>query len=183
MNLNDLITKRRALRSIEKVTITDDMIYQLADAAKMAPSCYNKQPWHFVFVRSENQLEKMHEVMSKGNEWTYNSSLMIAVYSRKEEDCIVGSREYYAFDTGMASAFLQLKAVELGLSIHPIAGFNEEKAKTILNIPDEYQLLTILICGKETDRFWSSLGDQMLQIEKNRPPRKSFEEFCSIDKQ
>ncbi len=181
MKLDEIISKRRALRSIDKMDVSDEMIHKLADAAKMAPSCYNKQPWHFVFVRSDDQLLKMREAMSRGNDWTYHAALMIAVYSRKEEDCIVGTREYYAFDTGMASAFMQLKAVEMGLSIHPIVGFDEAKAKTILNIPEEYQLITIMVCGKETDKYHATMSEQMLQMEKNRPPRKVFEEFCVID--
>jgi hypothetical protein len=51
--------------------------------------------------------------------------MIIAVFSQKDLDCIRrGGREYYLFDTGMATAFMILRAMGLGLVAHPIAGFN-----------------------------------------------------------
>jgi hypothetical protein len=52
------------------------------------------------------------------------SSLIIAVYSKREYDCIIDDRECYLFDTGIAVSFMILRAAELGLVAHVIAGYD-----------------------------------------------------------
>jgi nitroreductase len=69
--------------------------------------------------------------------------MIIAVFSRVDYDCVIRAREYYLFDTGMATAFITLRATELGLVAHPIAGFDENKAKDTLGIPDDMRLTTL----------------------------------------
>ena len=57
MDVSSAISKRRALRSFDDFEITDELIEKLAGAAKLAPSCFNKQPWNFVFIREKDNLD------------------------------------------------------------------------------------------------------------------------------
>jgi nitroreductase len=177
MNVIEAIERRRAYRSFEAVRITDELIEDLAGSAQLAPSCFNYQPWKFVFVYDEEMLVKMREALSKGNEWVYAASLIIAVFGKREEDCNTQGREYYLFDMGQASAFLQLRATELGLVAHPIAGFSESKVKEILGIPDEYKVITLINVGKKSDKISPVLSEKQIEWEKNRPERKRLDEF------
>jgi len=177
MNVIEAIETRRAYRSLEAVTITDELIEDLAGSAQLAPSCFNYQPWKFVFVYDEEMLVQMREALSKGNEWVYAASLIIAVFGKREDDCNTQGREYYLFDIGQASAFLQLRATELGLVAHPIAGFSESKVKEILGIPDEYKVITLINVGKKSDKISPALSEKQIEWEKNRPERKRLEEF------
>jgi len=177
MNVIEAIERRRAYRSLEAVTITDELIEDLAGSAQLAPSCFNYQPWKFVFVYDEEMLVQMREALSKGNEWVYAASLIIAVFGKREDDCNTQGREYYLFDIGQASAFLQLRATELGLVAHPIAGFSESKVKEILGIPDEYKVITLINVGKKSDKISPALSEKQIEWEKDRPERKRLEEF------
>ena len=177
MNVIEAIETRRAYRSFEAVRITDELIEDLAGSAQLAPSCFNYQPWKFVFVYDEEMLVQMREALSKGNEWVYAASLIIAVFGKREDDCNTQGREYYLFDIGQASAFLQLRATELGLVAHPIAGFSESKVKEILGIPDEYKVITLINVGKKSDKISPALSEKQIEWEKNRPERKRLEEF------
>jgi len=177
MNVIEAIERRRAYRSLEAVTITDELIEDLAGSVQLAPSCFNYQPWKFVFVYDEEMLVQMREALSKGNEWVYAASLIIAVFGKREDDCNTQGREYYLFDIGQASAFLQLRATELGLVAHPIAGFSESKVKEILGIPDEYKVITLINVGKKSDKISPALSEKQIEWEKNRPERKRLEEF------
>ncbi len=177
MNVIEAIERRRAYRSLEAVRITDELIEDLAGSAQLAPSCFNYQPWKFVFVYDEEMLVKMREALSKGNEWVYAASLIIAVFGKREDDCNTQGREYYLFDIGQASAFLQLRATELGLVAHPIAGFSESKVKEILEIPDEFKVITLINVGKKSDKISPVLSERQIEWEKNRPERKRLEEF------
>ena len=137
----------------------------------------NNQPWRFIFVHEEKQLEKLFTTLSSGNKWVDKASLIIAVLSEPKNDCIIGERLYYLFDTGMATAFIILRATELGLVAHPIAGFNEEKAKEILKIPEEMRLITLVIVGKHSSEINPVLSEPMKLGEKNRPPRKPLKDI------
>jgi nitroreductase len=177
MHVKDAILKRRAYRSLEPFEITEEIIVGLATAAQLAPSCFNNQPWRFVFVYDKDMLVKMREAISRGNEWTHAASLIIAVFGKKEDDCDTSGREYYLFDIGMASAFIQLRATELGLVAHPIVGFHEDKVKEILEIPQEMKVITLINVGKKSDTISEVLSDKQASWEKKRPKRKSIDEF------
>ena len=180
MNVNEAIKIRRAYRSLEPIEISDTLIMDLAEKAQLATSCMNKQPWNYIFVKDKEQLEKLFTTLFKGNKWVERASLIIAVFSQLENDCIIGERLYYLFDTGMATAFIILRATELGLVAHPIAGFNEERAKQILKIPVEMRLITLVIIGKHSNEINPVLSEAMKLGEKQRPPRKALSEFVYI---
>lgn len=182
MNVKYAIAKRRAYRSFEPVEITDETIKELARAAQMTMSCFNNRPWQFVFVRDPNILQQMHKALSQGNEWAYDASMIVAVIAKREDDCIIKSREYFLFDTGMATAFLVLRATELDLVAHPIAGYNPEKTKEVLNIPEAYQLITLVIVGKHAATISKRLSEKQIEAEQERPPRKPLESFAYIDR-
>ena len=181
MSVKETIEKRRAYRSLEPVKITRDMINDLAEVVKISPSCGNKQPWRFVFAYDKQVLKQLFTVLSGGNKWVEKASMIIAVFSKPKNDCIIGERLYYLFDTGMATAFIILRATELGLVAHPIAGFDETSAKEILGIPNAMRLITLIIIGKHSKVVNPVLSEPMRLGEKQRPPRKAIEEFIYID--
>lgn len=180
--MKEAIKSRRAFRSFDHVDIADDTIKDFAELAQITPSCSNNQPWNFIFVRDKKLLQKIFLTLTPGNKWVEKASLIIAVFSKPENDCIIGDRVYYLFDIGMATAFIILRATELNLVAHPIAGFDEAKVKKILEIPDEMLLITIVIVGKHSKEINPVLSDLQKLGEKNRPPRKKIEEFVYIDK-
>ena len=181
MNVKEAIKERRAYRSLEFVEVKDDLIKEFADLAQITPSCANRQPWRFIFVREKEQLDRLFTTLSKGNKWVEKASMIIAVFSKPDNDCIIGERQYYLFDTGLATAFIILRATELGLIAHPIAGFNEGKAKKVLEIPDEMRLITLVIIGKHSKEINPVLSDSMKLGEKQRPPRKKLEDFIFLN--
>ena len=78
MDVSQAIQERRAYRSLSPVEITDDLIDDLARSARLSPSCFNNQPWRFVFVRDPEMLIKMRDALSAGNVWAHSASLIIA---------------------------------------------------------------------------------------------------------
>lgn len=177
MDVKEAIQKRRAYRSLEPVEITEEIINELATAAQLTPSCFNNQPWKFVFVYDKDMLVKMRDALSRGNMWVHAASLIIVPFGKKEDDCDIKGREYYLFDIGMASAFIQLRATELGLVAHPIAGFDEDKVKEILGIPKDMKVITLINVGKKSDTISEVLSEKQVISEKERPERKPVNEF------
>jgi nitroreductase len=174
MDVQEAIENRRAYRSLAPVEITEELIDDLAHSARLFCSCFNNQPWRYVFIYEPTILKRMHDVLANGNEWARAASMMIAVVSRPELDCQIKEREYYQFDTGMATAALILRATELGLVAHPIAGFSPKKTRPILNIPETMEIITLVIVGKKADHINPCLSDKQVEAEHKRPERKAL---------
>ncbi len=145
------ISSRRARRAITDQPIDRDTLAQLSQAAHLAPSCANNQPWRFVIVEDKAVLDQLKEHLTGGNYWVKVSPVIVAVASRVDLDCqIPDEREYYLFGCGMAAMNLMLQATELGLIAHPIAGFKSKPIKEILNIPEDFTLIALIILGHPT---------------------------------
>ncbi len=181
MDVKEAIERRRAYRSLDHVEVTEELIRDLARCASLSASCFNNQPWRFVFVHEGERLRRLFGALSKGNEWAQYASMIVAVCSREDLDCVVKERVYYLFDTGMATAFLILRATELGLVAHPIAGFSETKAKEALGMPAGMRLITLVIVGAHREEIRDVLSEKQVGWEKERPERLPQEKFMSIN--
>jgi len=181
MDVLKAIETRRAYRSLVPVAVTEDLVKDLAASARLAPSCFNNQPARFVFVCNTGKLKEMHQALSGGNRWAQAASLIIAVFSKKEDDCVIRDREYHQFDTGLSVGFLVLRATELGLVAHPIAGFSPKKTRAILGIPEEYQVITLVVVGKRSETLSPVLSEDQAGWEKSRPERKPLSEIAYLN--
>lgn len=182
MNVKEATETRRAYRSFEPVEITKETMDELAKAARLTCSCFNNQPWRYVFAHGEPALSKVKEGLNPGNAWAKSSSMIIAVFGKKEKDCNIKEREYYLFDIGMATFALILRATELGLVAHPIAGFDPEKVKAALEIPADYLLITVINVGRKSTAINPVMSEKQVKDETQRPPRRSLEEIYAVDK-
>lgn len=178
MDVKEAIRQRRAFRSFSPADLTEATAKDLAESAQIFCSCFNNQPWRYVFVYDKDVLTKLHAALSQGNEWAQAASMIIAVFSKPEFDCIIKDRKYYLFDTGMATAAMIMRATELGLVAHPIAGFSPKKAKEILHIPEEMEVITLVIVGKHAGEISPVLSEKQVEAEMRRPERLALEKFA-----
>jgi nitroreductase len=182
MELKTVIERRRAFRSLEYVDITEDIIEDLANSANLAASCFNNQPWKYVFVYDKEVLKELHQALSSGNEWAKAASMIIAVMCKKEDDCVIRDREYYLFDTGMATAQMILRATDMGLVAHPIAGFSPKTVREVLAIPKELQVITLVIVGKHSAAINPLMNKHQVEVENERPDRQPLSEFTFMNR-
>jgi nitroreductase len=182
MNVKEAIEKRRAYRSLEPIKITDELINDLASCAQITASCFNNQPWRYIFIYDSKMLKNMHEALTSGNEWAKKASMIIVVLGRKEDDCVIYDRIYYRFDIGMATEAIILRATELGLVAHPIAGYSPKKTREILGIPNDFDVITLVIVGKHSDKINPVLSKKQVKDEKKRPKRKDIDDIVYINR-
>ena len=165
--IEEVIKKRRAYRAISPAEISEEEIKEIAELVNLAPSCFNNQPWRYVFVQEHNKVQELFTSLTKGNSWAKNSKLIIGVFSHPDFDCQIKERKFYLFDTGMATAYLILLLTNMGFVAHPIAGFDPILAKKIMNIPEDMELLALIIVGKHEPSETSLLPEKQLI---NGPP-------------
>ncbi|MCA1949438.1 MAG: nitroreductase family protein [Treponema sp.] len=142
------IEQRRARRALSPEPLDEQAVQEILIAGTLAPSCYNNQPWHLVPVQGEALLP-LHEALAEGNSWAKKAPLIIALAARACDDCRLDEgRDYAHFDLGLCAMNMMIQATHVGLIAHPIAGFNPKKVRTVLGIPKEYDVVTLLVVGK-----------------------------------
>jgi nitroreductase len=146
------IEQRRAKRALSTQTVPPETIERIMDAAVLAPSCANNQPWRFVVVNEEPALSQVKAALSDGNYWAKQAPLIIVVCTQEELDCRpTDGRKYALFDTGLAAGNCILQAVREGLIAHPIAGFTPDAVRRACGIPNEVTVITLIIVGLPGD--------------------------------
>jgi nitroreductase len=152
----------------------------LLEAATLAPSCFNNQPWRFLVIDEPETLEKARGFLAGGNYWAERSPLIVAAVTRNDLDCeLDGGREYAFFDVGLAVQNLILQATEEGLIAHPIAGFRAPEMREAFGIDESMVLLTLVIVG--FPGTMDHLSDKHLQSEKSPRNRKAISEVVSYN--
>ncbi len=181
MEVAEAVRTRRAKRSLSEKHIEDAEVLSLVEAARLSASCFNNQPWRMVFCRRGPALESVKAALAKGNVWATRADTVIVVAARETDDCQLSDRrDYYRFDCGLALGQLLLRATELGIIAHPIAGYDPAKVRSALGIPDEFVVVTLVICGYPgTDD--SLLSEKQKGWEAARPERKPVGENFFID--
>lgn len=182
MDVKEAIETRRAYRALAPAEITDELIADLAEAARLAPSCFNNQPWRFVFARDRDVLAKLHEALPEANAWATAGSMIIGVASRKDLDCDIHGREYFLYGSGLATAFLVLRATELGLVAHPIAGYGHKAAKEALGVPEDMTLIALVVVGRHDPDATELMTEKQREAEPVRPERKPLSEIAFTDR-
>jgi nitroreductase len=123
MDVVEAIEKRRAYRSLNPVEISQGTIVSLAKCASLATSCFNNQPWRFIFVVDPDKLHEIFLALSKNNDWFTNALMAVTIFSKKSFKCVMkDGREYFFFNIGIALELLILRVTGMSLVARTIAG-------------------------------------------------------------
>ena len=145
METLEVIRKRCSLKTcLSGRAIEPEKIKMVLDAAHLAPSARNLQPWRFVVVQGQEAVEALVEAAFFGpGAMVKQAPVIIVACARPGDDVVHDGKEYYLFDVGMAVGNMLLAATDLGLVTHPMASFNEAEVKRILCIPDDVRVVIV----------------------------------------
>lgn len=182
MEVAEAIRIRRARRVLSDKPLESEKVDALVEAMRLSASCFNNQPWRVTLCMGAEALPAIKTSLSKGNVWATRAPLIMVISARPPDDCQLGDkRDYFLFSSGLAVGQMELRATELGLVCHPIAGYDPVKAKQLLGIPEDYIVITLVIVGyPSTDS--SLLSDKQKAQELARPERKPIGENFFLDK-
>lgn len=146
----DVIQNRRSLRAYADKPVEDEKITALFEAARWAPSSVNEQPWLYVYATKEDAelWSGIFETLNDSNKvWVEKAPLLIASFIRKNFSRNDRPNLAARYDLGAANAFLSLQATHLGLNVHQMGGFNTERLKVNLNVPDTLEPVIVMAVG------------------------------------
>jgi nitroreductase len=148
------------------------------EAAGLAPSCNNEQPWLFVFATQEQQdvFKDYVEFLTEGNKLWAKHAYALVISMARTKFSYSGRPNRFAFhDTGMAITNLLLQAEALDLYVHQMGGYSIEKVQEYFRLGDDIEPVAMMAVGYLGDG--SSLTPELLKRDEVRRPRKSISEF------
>lgn len=148
--INPLFLNRWSPRSMTGEEMDDDTIMSLFEAARWAPSSYNNQPWRFIYAkRNTPHWNKLFDLVAEPNKvWAKNAALIVVVVSNKYFDINGKYSITHQYDAGAAWENLALEASTRELVAHGMQGFDYERARTDLGIPDSFDVMAMIAIGK-----------------------------------
>lgn len=154
MDFSELINKRQSDRSYSPKQVCKEDVLKCVEAARMAPSACNSQPWKFILVDDRAKLLEISDAASSlgMNKFTVQVPVMIAVVQENmnisaKAGSLVKNKDYSMIDLGIAVEHFCLQAAELGLGTCIIGWFDEDRVKKILGVPKKKRLQLLISLG------------------------------------
>ena len=137
-------------RAFDPTPLSADQLATLFEAARWAPSCYNDQPWLFVYAVTDEDRARFAEALVPANQlWASRAPLLLFVLCRRRFAHNDQENRHAPFDTGAAWLALALQARKLGLHAHAMAGFSRQKAHENLGVPaEDYDIMAAVAVGR-----------------------------------
>src|SRR5918992_3969152 len=164
-NINPLFLNRWSPRCMSGEELSDEDLMALFEAARWAPSSYNNQPWRFIYAkRNTESWNKLFDLLYEGNKvWAKNAAALVVVISRKNFEYDEKPSITHQFDAGAAWENLALEASDRGIATHGMQGFDYQRAKADLGIPEIYDVMAMIAIGKRGPK--ENLPPKLQQVE------------------
>ncbi|MEM7200596.1 MAG: nitroreductase family protein [Planctomycetota bacterium] len=145
--------ERWSPRSFASEPLPDTQVRALFEAARWAPSCFNEQPWRFVYAMSPSGREQVAALLADANRaWAAKAPLLGVVFARRRFARNDKPNRWAAFDSGAAAFSLALQAHRLGLAAHFMGGFDENRAYQTLGVDEaEFEAMAAFAVGCRGD--------------------------------
>ena len=183
MEIHSNIKNRYSPRAFSRKPIEEDKLKLLFEAARWAPSSYNGQSWRFVIAKnSESELwHLLFETLSDFNkEWVKNAPILVLTLARKYYEHNGKAYKHSWHDVGLSVGNLMNQATYMGIHIHQMAGFNADKAGENINIPLEFEPVSMIAIGYLGDI--DQLSEELKSLEVRKRTRKDINEILFFEK-
>jgi nitroreductase len=163
MDALEALKKRRSIRTFNAKSVSPNLIEELIECARLAPTARNVQPWKFVIVTKEETLKEIGSLADTGR-FIKDSNCCIAVFCQ--------DTKYYLEDGCAAMENILLAAASLGLASCWVAGDKKpyaDQVRQLLGVPSGFKLVSLIPLG---------YSDAKLFL----PPKKSLKEVLHWEK-
>jgi len=175
-DINPLILGRWSPRAMSGEEISDEELMSIFEAAKWAPSSFNNQPWRFIYAKRDSQhWERLLSLPYEGNQaWAKSAAVLVVIISKKTFDHNGKPSKTHTFDTGAAWENMALEATSRDIVVHGMEGFDYDKARVDLEIPDEYKIEAMAGIGKRGEKEKLPEGMQKMESPNSRKELKEI---------
>lgn len=181
MEFLKLALKRRSLRRYAGTPVPPEMLLRALEAARLAPSASNSQPWHFIVV-DDPEIRRQLGRACRGPVGSFNRfaekvpAFIVILENRGSLKTAVGGalkgRRYSRYDIGIAAEHICLQATEDGLGSCMLGWFDERRIRKLLKVQGTWRPSLVI-----------TLGFPAAESREDPPPkrRKEWSEVVSWD--
>jgi nitroreductase len=150
MEFDDVIRHRYSVRSFSSEKVDRSFILEILEAARMAPSAVNFQPWHFIVITDPENLVDIQEVYPRN--WFREAPVCIVVCSDHRQSWKRKSdgKDFADVDAAIVIDHLVLKATDLGLGTCWVCNFDTEMIRKKLQLPECIEPIALIPLGYTT---------------------------------
>jgi len=170
LDVFETIQKRKSVRSYMQTPVPDEALVKVLDAARLAPSAGNLQPWHFVIVRDEEKRARIAKGCRYGRFLDESPVVIVACGDKK------ASPRWHVVDTSIALEHVVLAATALGLGTCWIGMFNKKDIRERLKLPENFEIIALMALGFPREKL--DLGARILHAVR---PKKKLEAIVSLE--
>jgi nitroreductase len=176
--IEPLILKRWSPRAMSGEEVSEQELMTMFEAARWAPSSFNAQQWRALYGRRGTEhWELFFELLGQGNKaWAKNAAVLVVFISRKNFEYKNKPSVTHSYDAGAAWENFALQGCQLGLVVHGMQGFDYERARRDLGIPDEFQVEAMAAVGRPGRK--EDLPEDLQQRETPTDRRKVSASVC-----
>jgi nitroreductase len=144
--IEKLLLDRWSPRAMSGEDISNEQLMQLFEAARWAPSSFNTQQWRALYARRGTEhWQTFFDLLVDANKaWAKNAAVLVVFISGKNFDYNGEPSVTHSFDCGAAWENFALQGFQQGL----VQGFDYDRARKQLRIPDEFQVEAMAAVGK-----------------------------------
>lgn len=148
--IHELFLNRWSARAMSGESISLDELMTLFEAAKWAPSSFNNQPWRFIYATlGSREWGVFFDLLDPYNKsWSCGASVLVVVLARRNFEYNNLPSKTHSYDVGAACQNLALQGALSNLVVHAIEGFDYDRARISLNVPDEYAIEVMFALGR-----------------------------------
>jgi nitroreductase len=179
--IDPLFLERWSPRAFTGEAIPEAELMTLLEAARWAPSCYNSQPWRFLYARrdAEGWPRFLGLLVPYNQSWAKNAAALVILVSKTTllppgTEKEIPARTH-SLDAGAAWANLALQAVRSGWAAHGMAGFDVERTAAELGVPSDYRVEAAIAIGRQGDK---SLLPEALQAREKPSARMPLSQLA-----
>jgi nitroreductase len=140
----DVIKSRRSVRNFLPDPIPNDILTEILEAGRDAPSYQNRQCWRFVVINEPEKIRNFASntgIVGKINYFIKDAPLIIIACADPRHSGTMNKQDYYLVDTAIAFQQMMLTAWSHGIGSCWMAGFSENTVRKYLNIPPRIRVV------------------------------------------
>ena len=150
MEFSELIAARYSVRAYTSDAVEQEKLDQVLEAARLAPTAANRQPFQIVVIRTKGREEELQRIY--GREWFVQAPLVIGICGLPGRAWMrMDNRNYVDIDVAIVMDHLILAAANAGLGTCWVGAFNPKEARQILELPDDVEPLAFTPLGFAAD--------------------------------
>jgi nitroreductase len=151
--IQPIFLRRWSPRAMSGAAVSADDLATVFEAARWAPSTYNEQEWRFLYAHREGaHWQTFFDLLGEGNRaWCHRAGVLVVVLSHMVFARSGKPNRVHTFDAGAAFENLALQGCSMGLVVHGMMGFDYDRAKTALAVPDDYAVEAMVAIGHPGD--------------------------------